>query len=65
MLNEGRFLRFLLFLPRMFPSTFDTLFTPSFLRIGRARSNCTDLASRNSVWKANETPVKLSAAATS
>lgn len=68
-LNDGRFFRspvpLLLFLPKILPNTFETLFTPNFRRIGKFRSNCTARASRNNDWNAKETPAKFSAALTS
>lgn len=65
-LRDGLFLRSPLeFLPKMLPSTFETLFTPSFRRMGRAFSSWTDLASRRRDWKARDTPAKFSAALTS
>lgn len=66
MLSDGRFLRSPFeFLPNILPSTFDTLLTPSFLLIGKAFNSCTDLASLNKLWNANDTPAKFSAALTS
>lgn len=66
MLKDGRFFRSPFeFFPNILPSTFETLFTPNFLRIGNALSNCTDLASLRSDWNASDTPAKFSAALTS
>jgi hypothetical protein len=66
MLSDGLFLRSLVvFLPKIVPRTLETECTPSFLRIGNARSSWTDLASRRSAWNANAAPAGLSAALTS
>lgn len=67
MLSEGLFLRsrLLLFLPKMVPRTLLTELTPSLRRMGIALRSWTDRASRRRLWKARETPAKLSAALTS
>ena len=45
--------------------TFETLLTPSFLRIGKFRCICDDRVSFNNEWNANWTPEYDSAADTS